>query len=53
MLGVTIQVLKSAEEAIGKLCRNEIPKMASKLPRGSNVTSQQIGQIADSMTSAE
>jgi hypothetical protein len=29
------------------------PRIASKLPRGSNTTSQQIGQIANSMMFAE
>jgi hypothetical protein len=31
----------------------ESPKIASKLPRGSNSTSQQIGQIANAMVFAE
>jgi hypothetical protein len=45
--------LKFAQEAPGECSCNVIPKMVSKLPRASKVTSQQIGQVANSMISAE
>jgi hypothetical protein len=50
---VTAQVLKSAQEAAGERAWREFSKMVSKLPHRSNVTSQQIGQIAVSMILAE
>jgi len=52
-VNISAQVLKFAQEAAGEGFWNVIPKMVSKSPRGSNSTSQQIGQIAISIDSAE
>jgi hypothetical protein len=48
-----IQVLESTHEVLAERSGDVIPNMVSKLPRWSNVTSQQLGQIGDSMMAAE
>jgi hypothetical protein len=53
LVRVTAQILKSAQDGEGERSSDVIPKMVSKLPRGSNATSQQIGQIAISINSEE
>ena len=52
-VNISAQVLKFAQEAAGEGFWNVIPKMVSKSPRGSNSTSQQIGQIAISIVFIE
>jgi hypothetical protein len=47
------QILESTQEVAGERPWNVIPRMDSKLPRWSSVTSQQIGQIAISKFSVE